>query len=126
MLALTVLGLFFGDLELIWIRFERDFEKRLIAYLRKRAIEAIIMKGGKKLRQLAVHVLDLTKIEGKGEFSCPKCKVKISPEDTTERIYSLIEPKVRGDALQELVIQCNRCKSQIFLTGFALLNKLHI
>ena len=48
MLALTVLG-FFGDLELIWIRFEIDFEKPLITYLRKRAIEAIIMKGGKKI-----------------------------------------------------------------------------
>jgi hypothetical protein len=126
MVRINILGLFFGDLELIWMRFERDFEKSLIAYLRKRAIEATIMKGGKKLRQLAIHVLDLTKIEGKGEFSCPKCKVKISPEDTTERIYSLIEPKVRGDALQELVIQCNRCRSQIYLTGFALLNKLHI
>ncbi len=78
------------------------------------------------MRQLAVHVLDLTKIEGKGDFRCPKCKTKISPDDTTERKYSLIEPKVRGQNLQELIIQCNTCKSQIYLTGFGLLSKLNI
>lgn len=78
------------------------------------------------MNQITVHVLDLTKIEGKGDFSCPKCKAKISPDDTTERIYSVLEPKVRKNALQELVIRCNKCKSQIYLTGFVLLNQLHI
>ena len=71
-----------------------------------------------------VFTLDLAKIEGDGDFSCPKCGTAISPDDDTEGTYSIVEPKVSGHSLKELVIQCNRCASKLSLTGFSLLDKL--
>ena len=68
--------------------------------------------------------LDLTKISGKGEFTCPKCGVTISPDDETEEVYSILEAKVKKQTLKELLIQCNRCANQIKLTGFSLLQNL--
>lgn len=73
------------------------------------------------MEQRQEHEVDLTQIEGKGEFSCPKCKSSISPNDETEEVYSILGTKVGGQILEELVIQCNRCMSRIRLTGFSLL-----
>jgi len=78
------------------------------------------------MKQAYAYTVDLTKIDGKGDFSCPKCGTAISPDDTTEETYSLIEPKVNNYGLEELVICCNNCSSQIHLTGFSLLEKLSI
>lgn len=64
------------------------------------------------------YIIDLTAIEGKGEFKCPKCGILISPDDTTEENYTIVEPIVKGERLEKIIIQCNRCKSQIHLTGF--------
>ena len=77
------------------------------------------------MKQIHAYLLDLTKIAGNGVFLCPKCGAKMSPDDETEEVYSIVETKMKGPVLQELVIQCNRCKSHIHLTGFALLQKLH-
>jgi hypothetical protein len=71
-----------------------------------------------------IFTLNLAKIEGNGDFSCPKCGTAISPDDDTEGTYSIVEPKVSGHRLKELVIQCNRCASKLHLTGFSLLDKL--
>jgi len=65
-----------------------------------------------------VYQVDLTEVQGEGEFPCPGCGVIISPEDETEEIYRIVNTKVNGDDLEELVIQCNRCKSKIRLVGF--------
>lgn len=65
-----------------------------------------------------VHELDLTKLEGEGEFTCPSCGIVISPEDETDAVYTILGTKVSGDQLKELEIQCNRCKSKIRLSGF--------
>ena len=79
-------------------------------------------KGEKtKMRQSLVSELDLTKIQGKGDFPCPKCGVIISPEDESEDVYTILEEKLEGEVLKELVIQCNKCTSRIRLTGFPLL-----
>jgi 5-methylcytosine-specific restriction endonuclease McrA len=78
------------------------------------------------MKQAYAFTVDLTKIQGKGDFSCPKCGADISPDDTTEKTYSIIEPKVNNYGLEELVICCNNCSSQIHLTGFSLLEKLSI
>jgi hypothetical protein len=78
------------------------------------------------MKQAYAFSVDLTKIEGKGEFSCPRCGTLISPDDVTEETYSIVEPKVNNHGLEELVICCNLCKSQIHLTGFSLLEKLEI
>ncbi|MGZ4850252.1 MAG: hypothetical protein ACXV2C_02595 [Candidatus Bathyarchaeia archaeon] len=78
------------------------------------------------MKQSYAHTVDLTEINGKGDFSCPKCGVVISPDDTTEETYTIVEPKVNVHGLEEIVICCNNCASQIHLTGFSLLEKLSI
>lgn len=70
------------------------------------------------MKQSHVYKIDLTKIEGDGDFPCPNCGVVISPEDESEDVYVILETKLRDENLHELVIQCNRCKSRIHLTGF--------
>lgn len=71
-----------------------------------------------------MYKLDLTKIEGHGEFPCPRCGTAISPDDANEEEYTILEPKVNKHGLTEIVIRCNKCTSIIHLTGFDLLQKL--
>ena len=70
------------------------------------------------MKQPRVYEVDLTQIQGEGDFPCPNCGVIISPEDETEDVYRILETKVRDQALEELVIQCNKCASRIRLIGF--------
>ena len=65
-----------------------------------------------------LFMIDLTKIEGDGSFPCPKCGMVISPEDTTEEFYKIVNTKVINDEIVELVIMCSKCGSNIKLTGF--------
>ena len=83
-------------------------------------------KKKRKMRTklLLEYKVDLAKIEGSGDFPCPKCGTKLSPEDETEAKYSVKEIKTRKDRLEELVIQCHRCESLIHLAGFKLLDDL--
>ena len=76
------------------------------------------------MKQIHAHKIDLTKIEGNGDFACPRCGTTISPDDDTEAFYSILEPKVNSQGLEELVIQCKTCGIHIHLTGFSLLQKL--
>ncbi len=78
------------------------------------------------MKQTCAYSVDLTKIQGKGDVSCPVCGTLISPDDTNEETYSIIEPKVNDNGLEEIVICCNSCGSQIHLTGFSLLEELSI
>lgn len=73
------------------------------------------------MKQPLVYEVDLTKIQGEGDFPCPNCGVIISPEDETEDVYRILETKVKGQTLEELVIQCNKCGSKIRLIGFFVL-----
>lgn len=66
-----------------------------------------------------LYDIDLTKIDGEGDFPCPKCGVAISPEDVSEEVYVIVETKVRNNELIELIIQCNNCESKIRLFGWA-------
>jgi len=68
--------------------------------------------------QPLVYQVDLTKLDGEGEFTCPGCGIVISPEDETEDVYTIVSTKVTGEDLEELVIQCKRCKCKIRLIGF--------
>ena len=69
------------------------------------------------MAQPLVYQVDLKELQGEGDFPCPGCGVVISPEDETEDIYRIVRTKVHGDDLEELVIQCNQCKSKIRLVG---------
>lgn len=64
------------------------------------------------------YTVNIVTIEGDGSFPCPKCGMSISPEDETENNYQIIETKVVGDDLSELIIACGKCRSTIKLTGF--------
>jgi ribosomal protein S27AE len=64
------------------------------------------------------YTVDLTKIDGDGSFSCPKCGTIISPEDESEEIYKIIDTKVNNDELVELMVMCGNCGTNIKLTGF--------
>jgi DNA-directed RNA polymerase subunit RPC12/RpoP len=72
--------------------------------------------------QVTLLTVDLTKIRGKGDFRCPRCGVRISPDDSTEETYSILEPVMKGDSLEKILMQCNKCGSKIYLTGFYRLN----
>jgi predicted RNA-binding Zn-ribbon protein involved in translation (DUF1610 family) len=74
------------------------------------------------VEQLLTYEVDLTKIQGNGDFPCPKCGAIISPDDETDDVYCIVEAKVRNKSLEELIIQCQKCRSKIRLIGFSLLN----
>jgi phage terminase large subunit GpA-like protein len=76
------------------------------------------------MKQIQSHILDLTQIDGNGEFLCPRCGNRISPDDCTEEDYSILEIKMETESLDEVIIQCNTCATTIHLTGFSLLQKL--
>ena len=65
-----------------------------------------------------MYTVDLTKIDGDGAFPCPKCGVIISPDDESEEVYTILETKVKGDKLAELILMCKKCGSKIRLVGF--------
>jgi len=71
-----------------------------------------------RLQISKLYRVDLTKIRGKGDFDCPKCGMKISPDDRTEKRYRILDAAMKGDELAGITLQCNTCESQIQLTGF--------
>jgi hypothetical protein len=76
------------------------------------------------MKQLQIHVLDLTRVDGSGEFACPHCGANISPNDVTDKTYSIMEAKVKNGSLEEVEIRCNKCASHICLTGFSMLQRV--
>ena len=76
------------------------------------------------MKQSQAYKIDLTKIEGDGDFPCPSCGTVISPDDETEDFYSILEARVNIFGLDELIICCKKCESQIHLTGFSEIQKL--
>ncbi len=73
----------------------------------------------KRIKQIHAYKLDLTKISGQGDFFCPQCGTEISPEDYSEKAYSILDIFVEPYGLSEVVIGCKKCTSQIHLTGFS-------
>ena len=65
-----------------------------------------------------LKTLDLSAVENDGSFPCPECGTIISPDDETEDVYEILDTKVVGDELAELVISCGKCRTIIKLTGF--------
>ncbi len=68
------------------------------------------------------YVIDSTKIEGEGSINCPRCGVEISPDDSSDKVYTVLEPELKNDSLSDIILRCNRCMSKIKLVGFGNLN----
>jgi hypothetical protein len=69
-----------------------------------------------------IYKVDLTTIEGGGDFPCPKCGISLSPDDESEEVYTIIETYIGDeDNLESMIIRCNKCKSTINLEGFTAL-----
>jgi predicted transcriptional regulator len=68
--------------------------------------------------------IDLAEIGEKGYFLCPKCGVKISPEDRTESVYKVVEIKPTKDGNDgKYLVLCN-CGTCIKIdTPFEILEK---
>ena len=72
------------------------------------------------MKQTQKYALDLTKTDEDGNFSCPKCGTPISPDDCTGETQSILEAKVGKQGLEEVVIRCQKCASELHLKGFSL------
>jgi len=67
--------------------------------------------------------IDTSRTKGSGEFRCPKCGTKISPDDQSEDVYTILRPVMKGDRLERIILQCNRCRSKIHLIVFNVFGK---
>jgi hypothetical protein len=75
-------------------------------------------------KQGIVFGIDISKIDGEGEFMCPRCKEILSPEDPVGFTYEILDSNLSEDGtLKEASIQCVKCGSIIRLHGFELLSK---
>lgn len=114
----------------MWDEFGKDLSKTLenglIVFLSQGVRNVKTNSEARRMKQKQVFALDLTKIDGSGDLSCPRCGAAISPDDCTEEAYSIMETKVNSQGLEEVVIRCNRCTSRIHLTGFAELQELEM
>jgi predicted RNA-binding Zn-ribbon protein involved in translation (DUF1610 family) len=63
--------------------------------------------------------MELDEINRNGSLPCPGCGVHISPDDQTEEVYTLLDVNMNGVSLEEIVVRCNRCRSQIYIAGFS-------
>ncbi len=72
-----------------------------------------------RVKQTTVYIMDLTQTGENGDFKCPECGTSISPDDCTEEAYYILEAKVNNQGLEELVVRCNKCSSELHLTGFS-------
>lgn len=71
------------------------------------------------MKQVEAYTVDLRKMEGEGDFPCPKCGAIISPDDVSEENYTVVDVVYNKKGLmEEMVIQCLKCKSEIRLTSF--------
>ena len=68
--------------------------------------------------QKSIYKIDMTKIEGEGDFPCPKCGTTISPDDETENVYTIIDIVENDDSIDDMSIRCNKCNSKINISGF--------
>ena len=70
-----------------------------------------------------IYKVNLTKIDGPGDFNCPVCRTFISPDDMDEKTYKILEVRSEGNFLAEVLLQCNKCHNTIRLVGFDVLRE---
>ncbi len=75
------------------------------------------------MKQQQIFQVDLTKIDGDGDFPCPSCGQIISPDDESGATYEIVDVKMKNDQLDKLVIVCSKCNSLIHISGFETLEQ---
>jgi predicted RNA-binding Zn-ribbon protein involved in translation (DUF1610 family) len=70
------------------------------------------------MKEKETYVIDLYKTKRNGEFKCPKCGTKISPDDLSEDVYTITETQVKEDRLEKVILRCNKCGSKLHIIGF--------
>ena len=75
------------------------------------------------VQEVMFFAVDLFETEGRREFKCPRCGAEISPDDTTENVYKILDVAMKENRLNKVILECNKCGSRIHLTGFNLLAK---
>jgi predicted RNA-binding Zn-ribbon protein involved in translation (DUF1610 family) len=78
----------------------------------------------KQAKQITAYKVGLSAMDPKGDFPCPQCGEKISPDDCTEEAYTILDININNIGLEEVVLRCNKCTSQIHLTGFSTVEQL--
>jgi hypothetical protein len=73
----------------------------------------------KIVNQIVVYRMHLSEINKNGSLPCPNCGAHISPDDHTDNIYTILDVNMNGDELDEIIIRCNKCQSQIQIGGFS-------
>ena len=73
------------------------------------------------MEKLLTYRIIFTNLNEDGAFLCPKCGVAISPNDETEDVYRILESKLVDNNLEEILILCKNCTSNIKLTGLSLI-----
>jgi hypothetical protein len=68
-------------------------------------------------------IVDVAKIEGLGDFTCSICGSNISPDDTTEDNYKILEIRLVDRFPDEVLLQCNECQNIISVIGFDVLKE---
>ncbi len=63
--------------------------------------------------------VNLSEIEGVGDFPCPKCSTVFSPDDLTKDVYTILSLQENDNQSASMVIQCNKCKNIININGLA-------
>ena len=64
------------------------------------------------------YTVDLKKVKDESEFPCPRCKALISPDDSSDQNYLILDTEMKHDDLSALLIECRRCNAVIRLEGF--------
>jgi len=70
------------------------------------------------MKRRSVYTVDLLRIGGEGDFPCPSCGERISPDDPSEVHYRIVDVEEKEDLLEKLTVVCNRCRSIIHILGF--------
>jgi hypothetical protein len=67
----------------------------------------------------SAYKVNIAKLEGEGEFPCPKCGTMISPDDESETVYNVVDIVMKDEEnIETMLIRCNKCNSLIKLSGF--------
>jgi predicted RNA-binding Zn-ribbon protein involved in translation (DUF1610 family) len=78
----------------------------------------------KQAKQITVYKISLSAMDTKGAFPCPHCGSKISPDDNSNEVYNILDININHIGLEEVVLRCNKCTSQIHLIGFSTVEQL--